>query len=276
MKLYLSVFSFDSRIDFQSGYVRIEIYCDKEATLRTVFEKIPAKFFGYQEFGVDKEFIHCRINGIAVLEDVSVEKLVARFGNSWTIEPLSKRYAKKDLLLDLDLAIKKYDAFFQLADFVYPGERKELSKYLLINFIAESHDEDYYGDGFFLYVKWLMGRHPMKMADLLRFISHKDHGLFSHVPVSSLMFPANSMIDDEIQSLQSQLVNGSRCPIHRAEWVFLGKQLDSKYGFTCANKIEITGGDISRCPIFSKDMGDIDVKGALENSPLKKACPHTA
>ncbi|STQ86533.1 hypothetical protein LS73_003800 [Helicobacter muridarum] len=263
MRLCLDVFSFDSRIDFQNGYVRVELHCPPKSTLKNVLEKIPSKLFGYQEFGVDLDFIHCRINGIAVLEDLAVKDLVDKFGVLWVVEPLSKRYVKKDLILDLDLAFQRYQGFFYMANFIYSSEREELKKYLLINFIATSYDDEYYGDGFLLYIKWLMGRHPMQIANLLRFISHKENGVFSHIPVANLIFPENPIIDDEIQSLQSQLINSSRCPIHKGEWVFLGKQLDMDYGFQCINKIQIDENAISRCPIFSGSMGKINMKEIL-------------
>ncbi|RDU73405.1 hypothetical protein CQA66_01710 [Helicobacter aurati] len=269
MKLYLDVFSFDSRIDFQNGYIRVEIHCNVESTLKDIFRKIPQKLFGYQEFGVDMDFVHCRINGIAILEDIAVGQLVEKFGVSWIIEPLSKRYVKKDLLLDLDLAFQKYQGFFYMANFIYPTEREELKKYLLMNFIATCYEEEYYGDGFLLYIKWLMGRHPMQATNLLRFISHRENGIFSHVPVANLIFPENPLIDDEIQSLQSQLINSSRCPVHKGEWVFLGKQLDMNYGFQCVNKIQIDENAISRCPIFSGNMGTIDMQEILAKNHVQ-------
>lgn len=233
-KLHLSIFSFDSRIDFQNGYVRQELYYKEHDTLKDILQAVDAKYFGYQEFGVDLNFIYCRINGYAVFGNLAIKEVVSHLGNQLEIEPLSKRYAKKDLLVDLELAFAKYSDFFYEMDFIAPSEKEELKKYLLINFIVPCHDDMYFGDGFFLYIKWLLLRYPLYKEKLLSFIACSDSGIFQHISTANFMLPHNRAIDTQIESLQSMLISPTR---KHKEWLTLGSYITSQYNFICNQKI---------------------------------------
>lgn len=233
-KLYLSIFSFDSRIDFQNGYVRQELCYKEHDTLKDILQAVEAKYFGYQEFGVDMQFIHCRINGYAVFGNLAIKEIVSQLGCHLEIEPLSKRYAKKDLLLDLDAAFAKYNDFFYEMDFIVPSEKEELKKYLLINFIVPCHDDTYCGDGFLLYIKWLLLRYPIYKEKLLDFIACSDSGIFQHISTANFMLPHNRAIDTQIESLQSMLLSPTR---KNKEWLAFGSHIASQYHFTCEQRI---------------------------------------
>ncbi len=233
-KLHLSIFSFDSRIDFQNGFVRQDICYKSSDTLKDVFACIDYRLFGYQEFGVDLDFIHCRINGYAIFGNINIDILVDKFGNEWNIEPISRRYAKKDLLLDIDMAFNKYNSFFQQMDFITPSQKNELKKYIFINFISDCHDDSYLGDGFFLYIKWLISKHPLQKDKLLKFVSTNDGNIFEHVSVNGFVFPKNKIIDQQIEYMQSMIL--SRDSLQN-EWASFGMQVSRKYGFSCVNKI---------------------------------------
>ena len=71
-QLELSIFSFDSRLDFQSGYVRQTLSYTQQSTLKDILQQINPKLFGYQEFGVDRDFIHFRINDIAIFGNLYI------------------------------------------------------------------------------------------------------------------------------------------------------------------------------------------------------------
>lgn len=233
-KLYLSIFSFDSRIDFQNGFVRQEVHYKANDTLKDIFQAVDSKNFGYQEFGIDLQFIHCRINGYAVFGNLGVKEIVEKLGCYLEIEPLNKRYAKKDLLLDLDKVFARYNDFFYAMDFIAPSDKEELKKYLLINFIVPTYDDSYCGDGFLLYIKWLCLRYPLYKEKLLRFISCRESGIFWHVSTANFMLPHNRAIDTQIESLQSALISPT---CKDKEWLGFGSYMNSQYQFTCKNRI---------------------------------------
>ena len=236
-RLELSIFAFDKRLDFQSGYVRETLHYNKNATLRDILGEINPRSFGYQEFGVNLDFLHVRINNLAIFGNKSVRDLVAKLGDSWVIEPLSKKYAKKDLLLDYEAIFAEYSGFFGAMDFIMPSEKYELKKYLPLNFISIYNDENYCGDGFVLYVKWLMRRHPLQKRELLAAITQFSSGIFNRINVASSIFPANNDIDVEIESLQSEIVNAQRNLVSK-EYYDFGLLLKSRFNFECNSAID--------------------------------------
>lgn len=266
-EIFISIYSFDYRLDFQSGFVRCKVKYSNDDMLSDIIKKIPHDNFSNKEMGVDLDFLHIRLNGIAILEDVEILDLINQFGKIWYLEPLSRRYAKKDLTLNLDFAYAKYNGFFNSAPFITPSERLELKKYLSINFIC-NYDDEYYGDGFFLYVKWLINRHPRQQRSLLKTISDPKCGIMNHIPLASLIYPRSGVLDNEIEYLQGMLLNPSRCPIKQNDWGKLSFKISDQYTIKPVSKLANEESAISRCPIFNKDMGKIDLKAALAHTPL--------
>lgn len=261
-KIIISIYSFDYRLDFQSGFVRCEIDYGNNDKLSDIIKKIPHDNFSNKEMGVDLDFLHIRLNGLAILEDLGALDLVNRFGKIWYLEPLSRRFAKKDLTLNLEFAYAKYNDFFNSAPFITPSERVELKKYLSINFICQ-YDDEYYGDGFFLYIKWLMNRHPRQKRYLLETIASPVGGIMNHIPLASLMYPKNGILDNEIEYLQGMLLNPSRCPVKQNKWSSMSSKISDKYTLNPKTKLIDEESAISRCPIFNKDMGKIDLSKSL-------------
>lgn len=237
--IYISIFSFDNKLDFQNGYVRCELRYSENMSLKDLLSNIKNDDFSNKTFGVNLDYIYCKINGIAVFENLNVVDLVERFGNVWTIDPISKKFATKDLLIDFELISLRYSNFFQSSPFITNEEQKEFKKYLLINFICDSYHNDYLGDGFFLYIKWLIERHEAKKEYLLKIISNKNEGIMNHVPISSLIFPENKIIDSKIEYLQNLLINASKCPFKNGEWVWIGTEIENNYKLNPMYKIEI-------------------------------------
>lgn len=194
--LLLSVFSFDCRLDFQNGYVRCQISYRDDTMLRDVLRSIPHDGFSNREFGLMEEI---RLNNIVVFHDVPVKELVGVFGHIWYVEPISSRYAKKDLIINYDIALKKYEQFFRKHTFIKGLHRDMLLDYLKFNFIVQDHFEDYLGDGFFMYVRALIDLYPSRESELLDYIAGS---IMQHVPTASLMYPNDDCVDEVIRGLQ--------------------------------------------------------------------------
>lgn len=232
-KLELSIFSFDKRLDFQSGYIRDIVHCKASWNLSDLLQHINAKSFGYQEFGYDLDKLHLRINNMAIFGNISLKNIIANFGNYLILEPLSKKYVKKDLIVDYELAFKKYSDFFAKMDFLNQNESYELIKYLPVNFIIPNYDDNYLGDGFMLYVKWLIKRHTLHTKKLLGYISNIENGIFNHINTASFLFPANNEIDMNIEFLQKEILNQADFK----EYEKFSKHLESQFNFHINNEI---------------------------------------
>ncbi|MDO7253612.1 DUF5644 domain-containing protein [Helicobacter cappadocius] len=228
-KLELNVFRFDANKDYSATYEKCTLEYQKHFTLKNILELLPLRNFEY-----DKN-ISLKINGISIFEDVKVEDLVENFGKQWNIEPISTRYAYKDLLIDKNAVMDFYRNFFTTAEFLTQSEKDEFFKFININFISPQKNPDYFGDGFFLYIKWLLTRYPNEAKRFLESIADVKNGVMNFVSVADFIYPKNHQIDEEIFELQKMLTQTSRCPISGNTWAKLGKEIESRYIFPATN-----------------------------------------
>ncbi|WP_104711927.1 DUF5644 domain-containing protein [Helicobacter felis] len=256
LKLHLKVFRFDATKDYNPAYQSCIVEYAPNWHLSDVLSHIPLRDFGY-----DKTYLGLRLNEVAVFEDLAVLDLVTRFSKEWVLEPLSTRYARHDLLMDEEAILEGYQRFFHSAPFLTHEERCALSKYTNINFIQLSYPEGYFGDGFFLYIKWLMGRYPHRAKDLLQSIADPKYGVMGFVSPHPYLYPTSARIDTEIYDLQKMLIQSSNCPVANNAWARLGKNFESKYQF--------------KTPHLAKDQGDFLLFNAYDkafnSAPLLKS-----
>lgn len=233
--LHLEIFCFDPKADYEFYFKKYKIsythakpsgeQISTSQTLGEILESISSTL----DICVDTN-VGLKINGIALLGDnisdeldykadkepkeilsketsseETLDALLDRFGNEWRIEPLSTLYVKKDLTLDLQAMHSKYEEFFDKHHFITQDERKSLSKYLPLNLIS-TRDDDYLGDGFFLFVKWLAQRHSEHLDDLLESISDTKNGVLSYSSIQNLLYKPNPQIDRDIEWLINALL----------------------------------------------------------------------
>lgn len=235
--LHLEIFCFDPKADYEFyfkkhkiSYTQAKPSGEQISTSQTLGE-ILACISSTLDICVDTS-VGLKINGIALLGDnISDEldykagkehkgilsketketlgALLERFGNEWRIEPLSTLYVKKDLALDVEAMHSKYEEFFDKHHFITQDERKSLSKYLPLNLIS-TRDDDYLGDGFFLFVRRLAQRHSEHLDDLLESISDTKNGVLSYSSIQNLLYKPNPQIDRDIEWLINALLAQKR------------------------------------------------------------------
>lgn len=229
--LHLEIFCFDPKADYEFYFKKCKISYtqakpsgDQISTSQTL-DKILAHISSTLDISIDTT-VGLKINGIALLgDDISdklgckesqsketLDALLERFGNEWRIEPLSTRYVKKDLALDIQAMRSKYEGIegiFEKYHFITQNERESLSKYLPLNLIS-TRDDDYLGDGFFLFVKWLAQRHSEHLDDLLKSISDTKNGVLSYSSIQNLLYKPIPQIDRDMEWLISELLGQKR------------------------------------------------------------------
>ncbi|PAF50807.1 DUF5644 domain-containing protein [Helicobacter sp. 13S00477-4] len=224
-KVELSVFRFDAQKDYNPCYEKCVIEYFDDDMLSGVLQSLPLKDFEYHRN------IALKINNIAVFDDIKIIDLVKEFGQEWVLEPLSIRYAFKDLLIDREAVLGFYHRFLESGDFLSSDEKTELTKFININFISPQKNPEYYGDGFFLYIKWLLKRHPQQAKRLLESIGDVKNGVMNFVSVADFVYPKSRQIDKEIFEIQKMFTNGSRCPIKGNKWLNFTSKINEKYQF---------------------------------------------
>ncbi|OBV28869.1 hypothetical protein BKN38_03590 [Helicobacter sp. CLO-3] len=199
----LQIFRFCATKDYEYYFQRINLPYDERMMLFGALESISNASNTGDALGFDKS-LGLRVNGLCVLEDVGVADLVRDFGEDLLLEPLSQKYATKDLILDKEAMFAQYDEFFAAHDFIKPSHRYDLHRFLYANTLSSQSNPSYLGDGFFLYIRWLLELYPTHFDALLESIAHPQNGVMSYAPLDRLIYAPSgkgAQITKEINEL---------------------------------------------------------------------------
>ena len=202
-RVNLEVFRFEAGVDYLPYYTKLSFSFIPNHTLMDILTFVQNEI---NDYGYNKAYLALRKNNIAIFENLSIIDLVQRFGTEWQIEPLSIYYASKDLLLNRQALWKKYENFFACVDFVSIEEKEELDKYLMLNLITPMSNEHYLGDGFFLYLKWLISRHPDKIQEIMQWLLNPQGGILHFVSIADMVYPRADALDEEIWDFMRDIV----------------------------------------------------------------------
>lgn len=212
--LELSIFRFCATSSYEYYFQKYPLLYDSNLTLFSALASIDG-------LGFDPS-MGLRVQGLCVFDDVPLYELVRRFGKDLCLEPLSQRYVSKDLALDKEAMFARYGWFFDKHSFITPSDRYELYQYLWANTISLQSDESYLGDGFFLYVDWLLTRYPKHFDTLIHTLANAQSGVMSYAPVEALIYtkkPNAPHITRTIHSLISKVARFGQCPGCGRAWI---------------------------------------------------------
>lgn len=202
MRFEIKVFRFCAGSDYNEYYQNLNIEIADNLSLKDLMEAIKNNL---HNFAYDEQSFGFRINGKAIFSNVKLADLSAEFGEVLEISSLCAKYALKDLLINKDEILKLYAPKLDKFPFLNAESRREFKKYILINLISPLSLDDYVGDGYASYIKW-MSLHYEEYAEILReSITRFEDGIINHIAIADLIFPRDCSIDDEIQSLQKEL-----------------------------------------------------------------------
>lgn len=103
LKLHVKVFRFETNKDYNPAYESYFLEYQEDQYLLDLLKQLKGVSYS--------ENIALKINQIAVFEDAKVSDLVAFFSKEWVLDPLSKRYALKDLMIDEKEVLKIMKTF---------------------------------------------------------------------------------------------------------------------------------------------------------------------
>lgn len=212
--LELSIFRFCATSSYEYYFQKYPLLYDSNLTLFSALASIDG-------LGFDPS-MGLRVQGLCVFDDVPLYELVRRFGKDLCLEPLSQKYVSKDLALDKEAMFARYGWFFDKHSFITPSDRYELYQYLWANTISLQSDESYLGDGFFLYVDWLLTRYPKHFDTLIHTLANAQSGVMSYAPVEALIYtkkPNAPHITRTIHSLISKVARFGQCPGCGRAWI---------------------------------------------------------
>lgn len=154
--------------------------------------------------GIKINAVELKINGIAILKDLTLKELVAAFGTEWTVEPLSARFAVHDLLMDERAFLER----LKLIDFrLEPEDNASYASYRTYFFVSDvlRLNPDYYGESLFAFVADYLEIHPEQEEKLLTLISDHENGIWSFAGISHQCYPFDDGIDAKILKLRKKV-----------------------------------------------------------------------
>ena len=202
MKFKIKVFRFNSSIDYNEYYESLDIDICEELHLLDLLNLISKSLnnFSYSNYP-----FALRINDIAVFSNLSLVDIYSNFGEKLEFSPISVKYAKHDLTIDIDEILNIYSHKLDRFDFLKNQDKDNFREFIPLNLISPIDDCDYVGDGYCLYIKQLCESYSEFAPLLLEEIAGED-GVFNSLKLENMIYPPSRQIDSEIEELQSILL----------------------------------------------------------------------
>lgn len=230
MKLDIDIFRFDSRVDYNEYYQSLEVHIDDNLSLKDLLEQVSKMI---NDFSYDALSFGFRINNVVIFSNVKLCDLKNRFGTKLVFSPISTKYAKKDLLIDKDSVFAQYKPILDRFAFLSEESKLEFKKYILINLISPLDFEDYIGDGYCLYIKWMMIHYKDNADELLESISCCNNGIMNSISLKYMIYPVDNSIDNDIAGLQKMFLGKQKNRSNRHYCNKLIKDLELSYKKIC-------------------------------------------
>ncbi|RDU62627.1 DUF5644 domain-containing protein [Helicobacter sp. MIT 14-3879] len=226
MDFKIKVFRFDCKKDYNEYYQNLNINIDDNLSLKELMQNIKEKL---DDFSYDVEVFGFRINNKVIFHNLKLQDIKEQFGNILEINPISQKYASKDLLINKEEIFNKYKKRLDKFSFLNEESKNEFKKYILINLISPLDLDDYIGDGYAMYIKWMCIHYQNNTLELLSSISNFEDGVINHISTKDMIYPNDSSIDTEIESIQKMLLQKEYEELVKDYLPKLKKTIQSKY-----------------------------------------------
>lgn len=168
------VFFFNAKTDYLPYYKEVMLDIDGQKTAVDVLAAIKEAdaFFAYPS-----EYLALKINSKVLVQNVTVKELVEIFGVHLAIEPVSSYRAVKDLVINDEDFIQKYQLFASLCseeDFTY---YQTLLPYYYASEMLK-YNQDYMGDSAILFAHYLIEKYPEQKESILAVVNSKENGIW--------------------------------------------------------------------------------------------------
>jgi len=199
-KLELSVFRFDATTDFLPYYKKHFVKIDTQKCLNDLFVLIQEQdlHFGYPT----GELCAIKINGKALFTTVTIDDIISDFGKVLTLEPLSTKRVRKDMIVD---TTDFYERFDLLDAYVDSKDKPAFEHYLMYHYASCMLDvvEGYQGDALFAFAYDMIQKHPSRKREILSVVSNEHNGVFFHVRLCNKIYPCAKEVEQKISALKN-------------------------------------------------------------------------
>lgn len=175
-KLDFKIFRFDSKSDYEF-YYKPYVYQNTFSTLKDLLNQVKKDDI---YFDFDEKDSYLMVNEFYFKLDDKIEQIIQKCSNEFVIEPLSTKYAIKDLITNDEKFLKIFDMFKPFVDKKDFNLYKSLKVYYYSSAILKYND-DYIGDSALIFAYEMIKLHGNHKYNLLELISNPENGILNHV-----------------------------------------------------------------------------------------------
>ena len=201
MKLEISLFKFDKNSDYLPYYTKHFLKIENEKNildiLNTIDKNAKLGFTNCTDFDLV-------INGVFVKASITLEEVVANFGEEITIEPISIRRACNDLLIDDNDFREKITILKDLAQEEDKLEYLKLKPYFYASNTL-NYKNDYIGDAILILAYDLIKKNPAIANYILLALDDYEIGAQYHTSLEKRIYNFDMTIEEKIQTIQNNL-----------------------------------------------------------------------
>ena len=201
MKLEISLFKFDKNSDYLPYYTKHYLKIKDEKNILDILNTInkTAKL-GFEK-NSDFDLV---INGVFVKASITLEEVVANFGEEIIIEPISIRRACNDLLIDDNDFREKITILKDLAQEEDKLEYLKLKPYFYASNTL-NYKNDYIGDAILILAYDLIKKNPAIANYILLALDDYEIGAQYHTSLEKRIYNFDMTIEEKIQTIQNNL-----------------------------------------------------------------------
>ncbi|MDD3056590.1 MAG: hypothetical protein PHE16_12015 [Aliarcobacter sp.] len=201
MKLEISLFKFDKNSDYLPYYTKHYLKIKDEKNILDILNTInkTAKL-GFEK-NSDFDLV---INGVFVKTSITLEEVVANFGEEIIIEPISIRRACNDLLIDDNDFREKITILKDLAQEEDKLEYLKLKPYFYASNTL-NYKNDYIGDAILILAYNLIKKNPAIANYILLALDDYEIGAQYHTSLEKRIYNFDMTIEEKIQTIQNNL-----------------------------------------------------------------------
>lgn len=201
----LAIFRFDSKTDYLPYYKNYEVSISREKTLLELLEEIKRQDLLF-EYPKDQEELGCVvINKHTIATHTTLKDIVEYFGEELILEPLSKKRATKDLIIN-NQDFK--NSLTPILKYIDENDKKHYQEFMRFYYASEmlEFNENFQGTSLFLFVhKLILKNNPYK-KELLEAICDEENGIWYHTPLCHKTFPKEEGIEEIIVGLKKDIL----------------------------------------------------------------------
>ncbi len=201
MEFKLSIFRFDAKTDYLPYFKKYKVKLDQSLDLNHLLQEVKKQdeFFEFEPNSC------VFLNKYALCLDTSLKEIYNHFGNELQIKPLSTKRSYKDLIINDNDFKASINDLQEIFDQNISDDYEKYKKY----FYASTHlkyDKDFYGTSLFLYAYKLIAKYPHLEEQILKIISHEQHGIWYHDNLQYKIYPNETEIEDVICELKKKIL----------------------------------------------------------------------